>query len=113
MGHPPLPAPGSPARKQAPQGNRDRRDDRRRGAHLRTDLVGRHPPTPRPRDRVANPTPTFDPLRPFKPAKDNTGVGGAMSAWRGLAAEAVATRYPSLVAYGVLLTANRADTPAQ
>lgn len=33
-----------------------------------------------------------------------------MSAWRGLAAEVVATRYPSLVAYGVLLTANRSDS---
>jgi RNA polymerase sigma factor (sigma-70 family) len=33
-----------------------------------------------------------------------------MSAWRGLAAEVVATRYPSLVAYGVLLTANRPDS---
>jgi RNA polymerase sigma-70 factor (ECF subfamily) len=33
-----------------------------------------------------------------------------MSGWRGLAAEVVATRYPSLVAYGVLLTANRADS---
>jgi len=33
-----------------------------------------------------------------------------MSAWRGLAAEVVATRYPSLVAYGILLTANRPDS---
>ena len=32
-----------------------------------------------------------------------------MSGWRGLAAEVVDARYPSLVAYGVLLTASRAD----
>ena len=33
-----------------------------------------------------------------------------MSTWRGVPAEVVATRYPSLVAYGVLLTANRPDS---
>ncbi len=32
-----------------------------------------------------------------------------MSAWRGLAAEVVEARYPSLVAYGILLTASRPD----